>query len=107
MEDFLREFHLRRREEAVQQGSRLTLWQQFTEWLADPGWAKWACGAGVAYAAVMAVVLSLPQGQEFEQPALQPVNHPVMAPAEGAPPSQLGELDLRPTSEGTLGEQEF
>ncbi|MCH7226314.1 hypothetical protein [Haloferula sp. A504] len=107
MEDLLREFHLRRREEAVQQGSRLTLWQRFNEWLADPGWAKWACGAGVAYAAVMVMVLSMPRGQQIEQPALQPVNHPVTVPAEDTTPSQLGELDLRPTSEGKLGEQEF
>jgi hypothetical protein len=107
MEDALREFHLRRRVEAVQQGGRLTLWQRFSEWLADPGWAKWACGAGVAYAAVVVVVLSLPRGQEVEQPGLQPASHPVMVPAEGATPSQLGELDLRPSSEGMLGEQEF
>lgn len=107
MEDALREFHLNRRQEAVERGSRLTLWQRFTEWLAEPGLAKWAYGAGVAYAAALAVVVSLPRGQEIEQPALQPVNHPVVAPVEEAIPSQLGELDLRPTSEGKLGEQEF
>lgn len=107
MEDFLREFHIRRREEAMQGGARRSLWARFTEWLAEPGLAKWAYGAGVAYAAVLAVVISLPRGQEVQQPALQPVSHPVMVPAADDVPTQLGELDLRPSSEGTLGEQEF
>lgn len=107
MEDFLREFHMRRREEAMQKGSRTGLWERFTAWLAEPGLAKWAYGAGVAYAAVLAVVVSLPKGQEVDQPSLQPVSHPVVEPLETAAPTQLDELDLRPSSEGKLGEQEF
>ena len=107
MEDFLREFHMRRREEAMHGGARRPLWERFTEWLAEPGLAKWAYGAGVAYAAVLAVVLAVPRAQPTDAPALQPVSHPVVAPAEDDTPTQLGELDLRPSSEGMLGEQEF
>lgn len=107
MEDFLREFHLRRREEAMQAGADRTLWQRFMEWLTEPGLAKWAYGAGVAYAAVLAVVVSLPRGQQVEQPALQPVSLPMVAPADPTAPTQLDELDLRPSSQGKLGEQEF
>ncbi|BCX46146.1 hypothetical protein HAHE_00540 [Haloferula helveola] len=107
MEDFLREFHQRRREEAVR-GSRVSvLWQRFTDWLSEPGLAKWAYGAGVAYAAVLAIVISMPRGQEVESIVPEAVDHRVVAPVENVAPTQLDELDLRPSSEGKIGEQEF
>lgn len=48
-EDFLDEFHRRQRVEAVA-GAKVSAWSRFTEWFQDLGAAKWAVGAGVAYA---------------------------------------------------------
>lgn len=48
-EDFLDEFHRRQRTEAAS-GGKPSLWSRFSEWFQDLGAAKWAIGAGVAYA---------------------------------------------------------
>lgn len=48
-EDFLDEFH-RRQRDSVAQASGGSLWSKFSEWFQDLGAAKWAVGAGVAYA---------------------------------------------------------
>lgn len=48
-EDFLDEFH-RRQRQSVASGSTSSIWSRFTEWFQDLGAAKWAIGAGVAYA---------------------------------------------------------
>ena len=48
-EDFLDEFHRRQRESMVSQSSP-SVWSRFSEWFSDLGAAKWAIGAGVAYA---------------------------------------------------------
>lgn len=48
-EDFLDEFH-RRQREAVVTGKDHSLWSQMTSWFQGLGAAKWAIGAGVAYA---------------------------------------------------------
>ena len=48
-EDFLDEFHRRQREAIVSQKSQ-GIWSRFTEWFQDLGAAKWAIGAGAAYA---------------------------------------------------------
>lgn len=107
MDDFLREFHMRRREEAMGGHSAASVWRRFVGWLSEPGLAKWAYGAGVAYAAIALTLVLLPrEGMDAPLP-VQPAAHKVAAPVEDAPTSQLGELDLRPSSEGTAGEQEF
>ncbi|MGJ8724221.1 MAG: hypothetical protein ACSHYB_06670 [Roseibacillus sp.] len=48
-EDFLDEFH-RRQRQTVASSSTSSVWSRFTEWFQDLGAAKWAIGAGVAYA---------------------------------------------------------
>ena len=48
-EDFLDEFHSRQRQAIATQRSG-TMWSRFTEWFQDLGAAKWALGAGMAYA---------------------------------------------------------
>ncbi|WP_411847460.1 hypothetical protein AAFN60_09165 [Roseibacillus persicicus] len=48
-EDFLDEFHRRQRAEAVS-GKGVSLWTRIADWFNDLGAAKWAIGAGVAYA---------------------------------------------------------
>ncbi len=107
MDDFLREFHHRRREEAMTEKDFGRHWKQFMSWLTEPGMAKWAYGTGVAYAAVLAIVMTAPQASQNEGLVPEAVDHRVVAPPLTAPASQLNELDLRPSSEGSLGEQEF
>lgn len=48
-EDFLDEFHRRQRAEAGS-GGQVSAWSRFSEWFRDLGAAKWAIGAGMAYA---------------------------------------------------------
>lgn len=107
MDDFLREFHQRRREEALTDRGLVHHWKQFVAWLTEPGMAKWAYGAGVAYAAVLAMVMTAPQATQTESLVPETINHRVVTPAPVAPGGQLDELDLRPGSQGILGEQEF
>jgi hypothetical protein len=107
MDDFLREFHHRRREEAMVERGLGHQWKQFLSWLTEPGMAKWAYGAGVAYAAILAIVMTAPQATQNESLVPEAVGHKVVAPVQIAPTSQLEELDLRPNSAGSLGEQEF
>lgn len=101
MEDFLHEFHQRRRRETVERAESLPWWKRVGEWFGDQGLAKWAYGAGLAYAAAMAVALMVPQSNPAESPAPQPVHRTIESP------SQLEELDLRSDAEGELGEVEF
>lgn len=109
MDDFLREFHMRRREEATTKRGIGSLWSRFTEWLTDPGASKWAYGAGLAYAAILVAFMTGERPIEDEVINLKPVNHQIVVPLETvAPPvQQLEELDLSPASEGSTGEQEF
>jgi hypothetical protein len=106
-EDFLREFHQRRRsEEALKRGPAIW-WRQATAWFSDLGASKWAYGAGLAYAAVAALFLLVPDnGSEPGAPAATPVGHEVKSNGPAAV-EQLEALDLRPSSQGSTGEQEF
>ena len=74
MEDFLREFHHRRVEEAVLGGSSVGLWGRLRAWFAEPGFARWAYGAGVAYAVFLAVVLMVPREVEVSPVASEPIS---------------------------------
>ena len=107
MEDFLREFHHRRVEEAVYGKSATGLWARVRNWFAEPGLARWAYGAGVAYAAVLAVMLVIPKGVETAPVTSEPVSHEVVMPVDQVVPTQLQEFDLRPSTEGVTGDQEF
>ncbi|MEP4078921.1 hypothetical protein [Haloferula sp.] len=109
MDDFLREFHMRRREEAMTERGFSAMWSRFTGWLSDPGASKWAYGAGLAYAAILVAFMAGERPIDQEGLNLKPVSHQIVAPAQPAATGvqQLEELDLRPTSEGSTGEQEF
>jgi len=107
MDDFLREFHQRRREEAMVERGFGRHWKQFLSWLTEPGMAKWAYGGGIAYAAALAIVMTAPKAPQVESLVPEVIDHRVVAPAPSLPASQLEELDLRPNSEASLGEQEF
>lgn len=109
MDDFLREFHMRQREEAMAERGFRAVWSRFTGWLSEPGASKWAYGAGLAYAAVLIAFMAGERPLDQEGLNLKPVNHQIVVPANpaGAGVQQLEELDLRPTSEGSTGEQEF
>lgn len=106
-EDFLREFHQRRRvEEAVKRGPA-SWWSRATGWFADLGASRWAYGAGLAYASVMALFLLVPDGgTDGGAPAATPVGHEVK-PLDPTEVEQLEALDLRPSTQGSTGEQEF
>jgi hypothetical protein len=105
MGDFLREFHMRRREEAMAEKGLRVLWSRFTGWLSDPGMSKWAYGGVVAYAAVMIAFMAGERPLDVEGLNTTPVMHQVVP----TPPAvqQLEELDLRPSSLGSTGDQEF
>lgn len=106
-DDFLREFHQRRRaEEALKRGPA-SWWRQASAWFSNPGASKWAYGAGLAYASVMALFLLAPDSApEQGAPAPTPVAHEVKS-IEPATVEQLEALDLRPSTQGRTGEQEF
>jgi len=82
-------------------------WKRLGEWMTAPGAAKWAYGAGAAYAAVMIAVVLLPRQQEVVSPPTQDVEFRTLTPVETEPVQQLEQLDLRPESEGKTGEQVF
>lgn len=106
-DDFLREFHQRRREEEALKRGPLGWVKQLGEWISGLGSSKWAYGAGLAYASVMALFLLAPDGGQVKQsPAMTPVGHEVKSVAP-ASVEQLEALDLRPSSQGRTGEQEF
>jgi hypothetical protein len=107
LEQFLQDFHARCREDSMRRGRSLSLWQRLVDGFAEPGVARWAYGAGLAYAGVLMAVILLPQERQAEGLPLQPANHPVVPPELGDPVGQLDELDFRPSTEPRLGEQEF
>ncbi|MEM9237620.1 MAG: hypothetical protein AAGB14_12645 [Verrucomicrobiota bacterium] len=107
MDDFLREFHMCRREEAMTESGFGAMWSRFTGWLSGAGTSKWAYGAGLAYAAILLAFVLAPREQVTEGPELKPASLVVPAEPTATGVQQLEELDLRPSSEGRTGEQEF
>lgn len=107
MQDFLREFHMRRREEAmaVERGPQ-GWWKRFTAWIGEAGAAKWAYGAGLGYAAIAAMFLMAERPTQVEH-STESVRWQVVPAAPDASVEQLEELDLRPESQGATGDQEF
>ncbi|MFT3989863.1 MAG: hypothetical protein QM680_00495 [Luteolibacter sp.] len=105
-QDFLCEFHHRQRQQAVEKTGVFGHLQTVFGWLSDLGPAKWAYGAGVAYAAITVAFFLIPRNQTVEQMPISPVKHEVAAPPVPAT-EQLNELDLSPEAQGKLGEQAF
>jgi hypothetical protein len=105
-DDFLREFHQRRREEEALKVGPSGWLRRASAWFSNLGASRWAYGAGLAYATVMALFLLAPDSTQVQPAPSVPVNYKV-APAEPAAVEQLDALDLRPSSQGSTGEQEF
>lgn len=93
---------MRQREEAVKERGFGAIWSRLTAWISEPGMSKWVYGGVVGYAAVMFAVMTGERPIEVEGLSTQPASNAVVIPVQ-----QLEELDLRPSSEGSTGEQEF
>jgi len=106
-QDFLCDFHHRQRQQAVKKSGLVRGLGVFSTWLSDLGPAKWAYTAGLAYASITAAFLLMPKEPQMESLPAAPVRHEVVPAVPAAPVEQLGELDLRPSAQGTLGEQSF
>ena len=104
-QDFLCEFHQRQREQAAMKSAFTDFFGRISAWFADLGPSKWAYGAGLAYAAATVVFFLTPQGVEVQHAPASPVNYQVVPQAP--PVEQLDELDLSPSTQGSVGEQVF
>lgn len=102
-DDFLREFHHRRRVEETERSGLSGWWKKTAAWFSDLGASKWAYGGGLAYAAVTALFLLSPNGDSVAPMPATKAGHEV----KSTKVEQLEALDLRPTSQGLTGEQEF
>jgi hypothetical protein len=105
-DDFLREFHHRLRAEEAQQRGLAGWWRKTSAWFSDLGASKWAYAGGLAYATIVAIAMTVPRGQEVIPAATTPVSHEVKS-IEPTAVEQLDALDLRPSTQGRTGEQEF
>jgi len=103
---FLREFHQRLRAEEAQQKGLAGWWRKTSAWFSDLGASKWAYAGGLAYATIVAVAMTMPQREDAERSPATPVSHE-MRSSEPAAVEQLDALDLRPSTQGSTGEQEF
>lgn len=81
--------------------------ERVSAWFSDLGPSKWAYGAGLAYAAVTVGFLLTPAKPASNAPATQPVNYQVVQPQAPKPVEQLEQLDLSPSTQGSIGEQVF
>ena len=104
-QDFLCEFHQRQREQATVKSGLVNFFDRVSDWFADLGPSKWAYGAGLAYATATVVFFLTPRGVEVETGPAAPVNYQVV-PAT-PPVEQLDQLDLSPSTQGSVGEQVF
>lgn len=105
-QDFLCEFHHRQRERAVAQTGFSGFVSRISSIFSDLSPAKWAYGAGLAYATVTVAFFLMPRGVEVEKPTAAPVNYQVV-PTPAPAVEQLDELDLSPSTQGSAGEQVF
>ncbi|MFT4177557.1 MAG: hypothetical protein QM627_13005 [Luteolibacter sp.] len=106
-QDFLCEFHHRQRVQAMEKTGMVGRLQTIFSWLSDLGPAKWAYGAGVAYAAVTVTFFLIPKEQRLESLPAAPVRHETMVMPSLRATEQLDELDLSPEAQGKVGEQAF
>lgn len=63
-EEFLEEFHRRQREDMLKRSARSLFMERLSVWFKELGMAKWAYGAGVAYAALMIAFVAWPKGND-------------------------------------------
>ncbi len=105
-QDFLCEFHQRQRERAVVKPGLVSWFGRLNEWLGEQGPAKWAYGAGLAYAVATIAFFLIPRGVDVENAPVAPVNYQVV-PSAAPAVEQLDQLDLSPETQGSAGEQLF
>jgi hypothetical protein len=77
-----------------------------SSWASGLGASKWAYGAGLAYAGAAALFLLSPSPVQVQPAPTVPARYQV-EPAEPTAVEQLDAVDLRPSSQGSTGEQEF
>ena len=104
-QDVLCEFHQRQRQQASMKSGIASLFSNLAAWFADFGPSKWAYGAGLAYATATVVFFLTPRGVDVETAPTAPVNYQVVPAAP--PVEQLDQLDLSPSTQGSVGEQVF
>jgi hypothetical protein len=104
-QDFLCEFHQRQREQAVMKSGLTEFFGRASAWFSDLGPSKWAYGLGLAYATAIVVFFLTPQGVEVQHAPVSPVNYQVVPVTPAV--EQLDELDLSPSTQGSVGEQVF
>jgi hypothetical protein len=104
-QDFLCEFHQRQREQATVKSGLVDFFGRVSGWFSDLGPSKWAYGAGLAYATATVVFFLMPRGVEVENAPAAPVNYQVVPAAP--PVEQLDQLDLSPSTQGSVGEHVF
>jgi len=107
MEDFLREFHQRQREQALEARGLSAWWGRVRHGLGEAGAVRWLYGGGLAYAAILLAFVLAPRGQEVEPLPVKGANFEVLVPANESTDEQLETLDLRESSESVRGEREF
>ena len=106
-QEFLCEFHQNQREQAVKKSGLSNFAGRMSNWFADLGPAKWAYGAGLAYAAVTVAFFLTPHDVVTESAPASPVKYVVDPPPAPPPAEQLDQLDLSPSTKGNAGEQVF
>ena len=106
-QDFLCEFHQKQRQQAVSASGISAWFAGVSAWASNLGAAKWAYGAGMAYAAFTAAFLLLPREVVRESQSPIPASYQQVPSLELPVIEQLHELDLSPTTQGNAGEQIF
>jgi hypothetical protein len=112
-QDFLCEFHHNQREQVVKNSGFVGFFRSFAgRWsymgssIGGQG-GRWLYGAGIAYAAVTVAFLVMPrEAPKMNQPAT-PASFQVVPPPAPPPVEQLNQLDLSPSTQGSVGEQVF
>jgi hypothetical protein len=86
-QDFLLEFHRRQQEQTAPESALASLWHRLTNLVEDMGSARWAYGAGLAYAAITVAFLVLPSKVDIERPVGTPASHQVIPSVQPAAPT--------------------
>lgn len=104
-QNFLLEFHRRQREETAPESALAALWRRVTTLVDDMGTARWAYGAGLAYAAITVAFLLLPAKVNVERPTGIPTNHQVVPSIQPAAPANPA--PAKPVEPPPPGDQVF
>jgi hypothetical protein len=102
--NFVVDFHQRQHMDAVERTGLKGMMAKTSDWFGQFGAARWAYGAGMAYACATVIFFVFPREADKVVPAATPVKYEVLPmPAT----EQLQELDLTPEAKSSDGEQVF